>query len=493
MTAATVSRQTSLLGEPFQLPVDEIDNSPLNPRTQFDEAALEELAASMSTDGLLQPIVVRSVGDRYVIVAGERRWRAAKRLDWDTIAAIVRDDIDDAAHVRLALLENLARSDLKPLEEARGYQQLADLGMTQEQIAEAVHRSRPAVANSLRLLKAPEAVRQQLDRGTISPSHVLALLRYEAFPKVLVKIAEVAAEKRTPTKELEKGLGYEATTALTESKLAVSLYRAEFDRAVCETCPFGAHVKGGPYDSYCLKPEHFHQLQKEVRDKRKVETKAALEGAKDAAGGTPVLKLSSLRYGQYERLDWDVAAPKGCSKQCECRRAALDGTRTVAVCVKPARLRELRDAERKAEETARKERQKQLAEACGAALEKVEEVRSRELALVAAGALEQIQRDSKQLLAILAKHAPELKAKDLTLENLAKLQPLQLVKLATEALLAEDLRELQWGRAPGYATWYADPQPKASKASKPSRKGRPRPETAAAAEQLGGAVTPHDR
>jgi ParB/RepB/Spo0J family partition protein len=445
------------------LRVEWIRPSARNPRQRFDEAALEELAESIRQVGLLEPIIVRPAADSspaapiFDLIAGERRWRAAQRAGLTDIPAVIRADVDDALQLRLALVENLQRQDLDPLEEAEGYRQLQELGMKQSEIAAAVHRSQPTIANAIRLLKAPQAVQERLAAREISPTHVLALLRYEAFPDVMVKIAEVAAERRTPTKELEKReLGYEFDSALKEAKLAVEVSRGEFDwRAICvEACPFGAFQPAGYYGGLCLKAEHFRELQKAARAAKKAEVEEALEAAA-GPDGKPALKLSQLKYGQYERLDWN-APPKGCSKDCECRAIALDsGNQRVGVCLKPQRLRQLREAQREQEQAARKARMEQLAEACGQVLEGVAEVRSRELALLAADALQPLGRDGKRLLAILTKHAPELKAKDLTLDNLQQLQPVQIVKIAIEAVLAEDLRELEWGRRAAYATWYA--------------------------------------
>lgn len=168
----------------MRLPLASIDSSPLNPRKHFDDEDLQQLADSLAADGLLQPIVIAPAGDRYVIVAGERRWRAAQRLGWIEIAAVIRSDLDEAGRIRLALLENLARTDLDPLEEAVGYRQLQELGMTQTAIAAAVHRSQPAIANAIRLLRLPQKVLEWIQAGQLSPSHGVALLRYETVPQI---------------------------------------------------------------------------------------------------------------------------------------------------------------------------------------------------------------------------------------------------------------------------------------------------------------------
>jgi ParB family chromosome partitioning protein len=149
-----------------EIGVTAITPNPKQPRQDFDEEALAELVHSLKEVGLLQPIVVRSAGlDRYELVAGERRWRAAQQAGFSTIPAIVRDTDDDAL-LRDALLENLHRSQLNPLEEAAAYGQLlADFGCTQDELAKRIGRSRPQVTNTMRLLKLPPAVRVLVARA----------------------------------------------------------------------------------------------------------------------------------------------------------------------------------------------------------------------------------------------------------------------------------------------------------------------------------------
>jgi ParB family transcriptional regulator, chromosome partitioning protein len=150
------------------------------PRRTFDEDALDELSASIAEVGLLQPVVVRKIGDdSYELVMGERRWRASQRAGLDVIPAIVRDTNDDDM-LRDALMENLHRQQLDPLEEAAAYQQLLDdFGATHEQLAQKVGRSRPHISNTLRLLNLPPAVQKRVAAGVISAGHARALLSIE--------------------------------------------------------------------------------------------------------------------------------------------------------------------------------------------------------------------------------------------------------------------------------------------------------------------------
>lgn len=172
-----------------ELPLAAIRPNPRQPRIVFDEDALDELAASLAEIGLLQPVVVRPLGNtpvdspepiegdaHYELVAGERRFRCAQRLGWDTIPAMVRPT-DDADLLRDALLENIQRAALNPLEEAAAYQQLlTDFACTQEELSIRVGRSRPQIANTIRLLRLPPAVQRRVAAGVLSQGHARALL-----------------------------------------------------------------------------------------------------------------------------------------------------------------------------------------------------------------------------------------------------------------------------------------------------------------------------
>lgn len=164
-----------------EIPINEIRENPRNPRTVFDEDELNELAYSLREVGVLQPVVVRPVnasegGESFELVMGERRWRAAKRAGLPRIPAIIRDTTDDDL-LRDALLENLHRAQLNPLEEAAAYGQLLeDFGCTQEELSDKIGRSRPQISNTLRLLRLPPLVQRRLASGAISAGHARALL-----------------------------------------------------------------------------------------------------------------------------------------------------------------------------------------------------------------------------------------------------------------------------------------------------------------------------
>jgi ParB family transcriptional regulator, chromosome partitioning protein len=190
------------------VPVGSIRPNPFQPRREFDEAELSDLAESIRQNGLLQPIVVRPAGnragsERWELVAGERRWRAVTRLGWKEVSAVVRS-VDDRTLLVLALVENIQRSELNALEEAEGYQQLiAEFGLTQHEVAASVGRDRSTVANTLRLLQLPVSIRRLLAEGSLSAGHARALLGVPD-PIRMADLARRAAEEEWSVREVEE-------------------------------------------------------------------------------------------------------------------------------------------------------------------------------------------------------------------------------------------------------------------------------------------------
>ncbi len=189
-------------GELRQLAVSEIRPNPFQPRRAFDPATLEDLKRSLASAGLLQPVVVREAETGYQLVAGERRWRAAKDLGWRRIPAVVRD-VDDRTLLTLALVENLQRASLSPIDEAEGYDRLArEFGLAHGEIAERVGRDRSTVANAIRLLKLPKAVQTLLDSGALTAGHARGLLSLPSDRDIL-RLAREAVAKDWSVRELE--------------------------------------------------------------------------------------------------------------------------------------------------------------------------------------------------------------------------------------------------------------------------------------------------
>jgi ParB family chromosome partitioning protein len=189
------------------LPIEAVERSPGQPRKRFEEASLEELAASIRAHGVVEPILVRREGARYRIVAGERRWRAAQRAGLKEIPAVVREATDRQAF-EIALVENLQREDLNAIEEAEAYEVLVgDHGLTQEEVAGRVGKERSTIANALRLLRLPSEVRDAVRSGRLDMGHA----------RTLLGLSDADAIRRMAQRAMREGLSVRATEALVRA------------------------------------------------------------------------------------------------------------------------------------------------------------------------------------------------------------------------------------------------------------------------------------
>lgn len=191
--------------ETFKLRVSEIEPNKAQPRKLFDKEKLEELASSIREHGLLQPLIVRKVDDKYQLISGERRWRAC-RMAGLTEVPVVLKELDDKQALEIGLIENLQREDLNSVEEAEGYRSLMeDYGLTQEEIAKRVGKSRPAVANAMRILALPKEVLALVSAGKLSSGHARTLLTFTKFcdEAKIIQIANDVVEKDISVRELE--------------------------------------------------------------------------------------------------------------------------------------------------------------------------------------------------------------------------------------------------------------------------------------------------
>jgi ParB family chromosome partitioning protein len=174
-----------------EVTLDSIDPNPYQPRRTFEDERMAELTESVRKQGLLQPLLVRQVGERFQLIAGERRWRAAQSAGLERVPVIVRN-VDDAEALQLALVENLQREDLNPLEEAEAYQRLIkEFRLTQDEIAQEVGKKRSTIANTLRLLQLPAEIRAKLADGTISAGHARSLLSIGSAEKQLAAVEKI--------------------------------------------------------------------------------------------------------------------------------------------------------------------------------------------------------------------------------------------------------------------------------------------------------------
>jgi len=276
-TSATSRGGSVAADTPFRpLPLAQIRPNPLQPRKEFKAEDLADLEASLRVSGLLQPVTVRPApqGGGYELIAGERRFRAAQRLGWTEIPAIVRD-VDEKTLLSLAMVENLQRADLNPIEEAEGYQQLiTDFTLTQQEVADIVGKDRSTVANMLRLLALPVSVRRMVREGQLSVGHARALL----------------------------GIGDETRIAdVARSAIAEGWSVREVERQVREASPKGAKAKGASKTSGATTPDlrsaEVRRVEDLIRKRLGTDTKVVQTGTN--AGE---IRLSFYTADDFERL-----------------------------------------------------------------------------------------------------------------------------------------------------------------------------------------------
>lgn len=240
-----------------KLRIMEIEPNHDQPRKDFDEKALSELAESIEQHGVLQPLVVRPLANgAYQLVAGERRWRAARIAGLTEVPVVIKE-LSDEEVIEIAMIENLQREDLNPLEEALGYRYMMDeLGITQEQAAEKVGKSRPAVANALRLLKLPDEVQEMIKNNLISPGHARALLGFDS-EDMIIQTAKLIVKDDLSVREVE--------TIVKNSKKAPKIpkqqkrdkFFSEVELALVENLGRKVKIKESKRDAGLLEIEFF--------------------------------------------------------------------------------------------------------------------------------------------------------------------------------------------------------------------------------------------
>lgn len=251
-----------------RIPTSRIRPNPYQPRREFDPTALAELEASIKANGLLQPITVRRKGEGYELIAGERRLRAARNLDWKDVPAVVRD-FDDQTMLVLALVENLQRADLNPIEEARGYQRLlGEFSLTHQEVADAVGKDRSTVTNLLRVLTLPDHVQRLVESGKISAGHARAMAGMEHTDALAIADQIVS-----------RGLSVRQTEELARRHRGV-------------TPPQTVKVEAGKRKHPIIK-----QLEDELRHYLQTDTQIDLHG--DASGA---LRISFYSTDDLERI-----------------------------------------------------------------------------------------------------------------------------------------------------------------------------------------------
>jgi len=225
--AAAAPALSPMTSGPMQIDIDLIEPSPYQPRTRFREEALDELARSIQSSGIIQPLVVRSVGNRYQLIAGERRWRAAQRAGLNSVAAIVRQVPDELA-LEMTLVENIQREDLNAMEQARAFERLMDeFNATQEAVAERTGKDRATVANAIRLLKLEPTIQDWIEEGKLTAGHGRALLAV-IDPQMRMRYAQRAARGGLTVRQIERLASRRARSArtLTETQVDPNIREA---------------------------------------------------------------------------------------------------------------------------------------------------------------------------------------------------------------------------------------------------------------------------
>jgi ParB family chromosome partitioning protein len=249
-------------GSPVTLKIAEIEPNRAQPRREFDEKAMAELADSIAQHGVLQPLLVRPLpGGGYQIVAGERRWRACRMAGVAEVPVVIRE-LTDGEVMELALIENLQREDLSPIEEARGYQTLMEhYHFTQDEVSRSVGKSRPSVTNALRLLHLPEDLLGQVDAGVISAGHARTLLSF-ADPEEMRRAAKLVVEQGISVRELEKlskKAGESAQSGAKAARKPRSTYYDEVELALNEHLGRRVQVKNKAKNHGVLEIEFYSE------------------------------------------------------------------------------------------------------------------------------------------------------------------------------------------------------------------------------------------
>lgn len=394
------------------LPVEQIVPNPYQPRVTFEAAEMDELIESVRARGVQQPIIVRSLKSaapapaataktasngkppasktgmngqaqqakshsngksstslRYELVAGERRLRACKEAKKRFIPAIVRDDLSDAEAAELALLENVQRSNLTCIEEARGYKRLMlQFRMKEERIAKKVGKSVGTIRELMKLLQLPEGVQMLLWEKKLTAAHGYALLPLAPFERICVLVAERIVRDKLTAASLQANILPNHKDLKAQNLLVELDYKTKFDwREECGKCPFKAYVSSG-YQSFCLKPDEWLKKQTAALEQQQQEAAQVMEQARK--DNSAVVDVEQLKPGTYKDLSYGEP-PAGCTPQCPCRGEAvdaLDPTKKRAVCLDPERYKGLVQAEREAQEESRRLHYNALWEAAKAKL-----------------------------------------------------------------------------------------------------------------------------
>jgi ParB family chromosome partitioning protein len=245
--------------EPHQIPLDAIVPNPHQPRKQFTEASLNDLAASLKSTGLIQPIIVRQAGDEYQLIAGERRWRAAKLAGLATVPALIRD-VDGYTQAQMALVENIQREDLNPLDRAAAYRTLMDqLGLTQAELASRLGEDRSSIANHLRILELTDSVRDKVASGALTLGHA-KLLASIADPIEQERLANLVITQALSVRNLERVIA-SGSAPKTRQPKPVSAHVADLEKTLARHLGMKVQLRSVPGKGHGRLTIHYATLE----------------------------------------------------------------------------------------------------------------------------------------------------------------------------------------------------------------------------------------
>jgi ParB family transcriptional regulator, chromosome partitioning protein len=245
----------------LEVPVDEISPNPNQPRRDFEAIGLDELTASIRSSGVLQPVLARKTHHGYELIAGERRWRAAKQAGLDRIPVIVRE-ATDAQSLELALIENLLREDLNPIEEAQAYQRLlADFGWSQEELSQKIGKDRASVSNMLRLLRLPDVIQEDLRAGRLMMGHARALLAL-TLPSEQLRLREEIIKHSWSVRATEEGVNLRRTVKSPRRRRSLELSALEetLQRALMTRVKIVGNDRKGKIEITYATPDELERL-----------------------------------------------------------------------------------------------------------------------------------------------------------------------------------------------------------------------------------------
>ena len=393
--------------------------NPDQPRTRFTRADLRSLTQSVRQHGVLQPITVCRLlaaettatesngqlhdekshietsadeantddkvsttddtprtdedasGDgmmRYQIIAGERRWRAALAAGLSLMPVIVRDGLSPTTVAEVALVENLQRTDLDPIEEARGYLRLIrEFSLSEDRVAKRVGRSRESIRQSLKLLQLPKPLQELIAEGKLTPTHGQVMRKFARFPELCEAIANTCVEYEVPAASLAQEIPNDDDLLHEGLLVYLAPYNTEFDfQRVCRSCPHKAFWQDGFGRMYCLHPAEWEKKQEQARQEKlqRQHDEAARIMAQAAEDGQQTVEVTGLSPGSYRDLGSGLnPLPQGCTSSCPCRSSTeLRGRKDVPVCLDPARFSQLSIEQQKREKEARVRRVSTLSE-----------------------------------------------------------------------------------------------------------------------------------